>query len=645
MPATVGRSFLIVVALTVGSSAYSQTQSTLPASNTPTAETLEKLDPLLVSRVSRPDGFSRVIVRASDAAAVPLLSDLVRQAGGTPGRMLSIIGAIAAELPNQSVANVAAAPVVQRIAMDRPVYAALHRAAATVGVAVAREQFGLDGSGVGVAVIDSGITAWHDDLTTPDGSAQRVHAFVDFVNGQTNPYDDYGHGTHVAGIIGGNGYDSAGMRVGMAPGVKLMVLKVLDQAGRGRISDVIGAIGYAVDRKDEFQLRIINLSVGAGVFESAVTDMLTFAAKRAVDSGIVVIASAGNLGKDANGRPRYGGITAPGNAPWVLTVGASSHMGTVDRSDDTVASFSSRGPTAIDRTAKPDLVAPGVGIESLIDPASALFASKAAFLVNGSIATPYPPYLSLSGTSQAAPVVAGIVALMLQANPSLTPNAVKTILQYTAESSFRYDPLTQGAGFVDARGAIAFARFLAAPDLTPYPWEGGQWSEQITWGNFRFRPGTVDGDATAWDPSVTWGATTLPGGGSIRWNSSCLDVYCTFRTVTSGTASLTSSLVTVVTYTPPVNIVWGYSCGGNDCSGVAWSAQDAMAWGTCDGGDTVVWGSTDAGETVVWGSSDSGETVVWGSSDSGETVVWGSSGDEDIVWQPSGEEPEPDPAV
>ena len=118
-------------------------------------------------------------------------------------------------------------------------------------------------------------------------------------------------------------------------------------------------------------IRVINLSVAAGVYESYNADPLTLAAKSAVRAGIVVVAAAGNIGRSVDGHTQYGGITAPANAPWVLTVGASSHMGTVDRSDDTIATFTSRGPTAVDALAKPDIVAPGVGIESLAAPGSA----------------------------------------------------------------------------------------------------------------------------------------------------------------------------------------------------------------------------------------------------------------------------------
>ncbi len=198
---------------------------------------------------------------------------------------------------------------------------------------------------MGVAVIDSGVTSWHDDLTA-NGASQRVHHFVDFVNDVTTAYDDYGHGTHVAGIIAGNGLDSGGARSGIAPAAHLIVLKVLDEAGRGHISDVIAALDYVVANKDALNIRVVNLSIATGVYESYDTDPLTLAAKRAVEAGIVVVAAAGNHGRYQDGSDAYGGITAPGNAPWVLTVGASNHAGSADRADDTFAAFSSRGPTA-----------------------------------------------------------------------------------------------------------------------------------------------------------------------------------------------------------------------------------------------------------------------------------------------------------
>src|SRR5439155_9519948 len=128
---------------------------------------------------------------------------------------------------------------------------ATERTGATIGATAVRSDFGYDGTGVGVAVIDSGITPWHDDLAAGGGS-QRVAAFVDLVNGQTTAYDDYGHGSHVAGIIAGNGFDSDGGRTGIAPGAHLVVVKALDEAGRGHISDIIAAIDYVIAHKHEY---------------------------------------------------------------------------------------------------------------------------------------------------------------------------------------------------------------------------------------------------------------------------------------------------------------------------------------------------------------------------------------------------------
>ena len=574
-----------------------------PCSSARGQDTSAKIAPQLRRAAASAAGRSRVIVRASDAASTGPVRSLIQQAGGGLRRHLASINADVADVPNGLLVALANSPAVTRISLDRVVFATMARTAATVGVTALRQEFGYDGSGVGVAIIDSGVTPAHDDLTGPDG-AQRVDAFVDFVNNVETAYDDYGHGTHVAGIVAGNGFDSGGARAGIAPGARLIVLKALDANGGGRISDVIAALDYVLANKDRLNIRVVNLSIATGVYESYNTDPLTLAAKAAVDAGIVVVASAGNAGRAPSGRGMYGSITAPGNAPWVLTVGASSHMGTVDRSDDTIAAFSSRGPTAIDFAAKPDLVAPGVGIESLASPESRMYAADSPYLLSGSVATPYLPYLSLSGTSMAAPVVAGTVALMLQANPALTPNAVKAILQYTAQSYYGYDALTQGAGFLNALGAVELAQYIASPDTEFYP-ESSEWSGQFTWGNRRIRGGQITAAANAWTTNVDWGAATTRDGQDLVWGASDL----ADDTAWSGIAA------------DAPNIVWGSSCGGQDCQMLWTLGADGTVFTTSDA-DTVVWGSADS-DTVVWGSSD-GDTVVWGSS-AGDTVVWGSS--------------------
>jgi subtilisin family serine protease len=174
-----------------------------------------------------------------------------------------------------------------------------------------------------------------------------------------------------------------------------------------------------------------------------------------------------------------------------------------------MAAFSSRGPGPIDHNAKPDLVAPGVGIESLSAPDSAMYTSYAGYLLSGTVASPALPYLSLSGTSMAAPVVAGTVALMLQANPALTPNAVKAILQYTAQPYAGYDALTQGAGFLNAKGAAQLAQFFAAPPGTAYP-SSVDWGA-LVWGNQLVRA-VSQGRCQCRSTDVIWGAATVHGG-------------------------------------------------------------------------------------------------------------------------------------
>lgn len=425
----------------------------------------DRLDAVLLERAHAGNGVSRVIIQTRDG--VPA-GDIIRACGGLPGRRFHTLSAQVAEVPDSCLEALASHPDVRAVSVDRGVRGALQsRTRTTVGATWVGERLGFDGTGIGVAIVDSGVAASHDDL----GNNRVVH-FADFVNRQALPYDDYGHGTHVAGIIAGGGQNSGGGRRGIAPGAHLIAMKALNTAGDGNVSQVIAAIDYAVRHRAAFNIRIINLSVAAGVYESYNTDPLTQAARRAVEAGIVVITAAGNLGRDTSGATQYGGITAPGNAPWVLTVGASNDNGTVDRRDDTVASFSSRGPGLIDGSLKPDLVAPGVGIESLADAGSVLYQTRPAARRWGTVRTSTEPYLTLSGTSMAAPVVAGTVALMLQANPSLSPQSVKTILQRTAESSNRYDQFTQGAGFLNARAAVGLARTFG-DDGDPDAGEGG----------------------------------------------------------------------------------------------------------------------------------------------------------------------------
>jgi serine protease AprX len=569
---------------------------------------------------------------------------------------LGIINGHVLELPDRLIRHLSQNPSVFRLHLDRPAAKFNYRTSLTIGTGAIRQTLGLTGAGVGVAVIDSGIATFHDDLTNnsatlyPYGN-QRVTKFVDFVNGLTDPYDDNGHGSHVAGIIAGNGFDSNGQKAGAAPDASLISLKVLDANGNGTVSNIIAALDWVLANHSTYNIRVVNLSVGAAIHESAWTDPLTLAAKRVVDAGVVVVGAAGNFGKNSAGLPQYGGISAPGNAPWVLTVGGSSTQGTARRSDDVIGSYSSRGPTYIDWSAKPDLVAPGTGTVSLAAPGSTFYLTKISSLLPGSIATANLPYLSLTGTSMAAPVVAGTVALMLQANPALTPNAVKAILQYTAQQYPGYDALTQGAGFLNAVGAVRLARFYATAqpgDKVPIQ---KMWSKHIIWGNHLLGTGVLKMTGNAFNVGTTWGVAKTDDGNNIDWGTTCSTADCDNivlgtndgDNVRWGTTAVDGDNIVWGTGDGD-NIVWGTDCGGADCDNIVWGTTDGdnIVWGTADGdnivwgtagldGDNIVWGTAGVdGDNIVWGTAD-GDNIVWGTDD-GDNIVWGTADGDNIVW-------------
>src|SRR4029453_7837528 len=253
---------------------------------------------------------------------------------------------------------------------------------------------GYQGAGIGVAVIDSGISP-HSAI------GSRVVARVNLVSNEPGVTGDlFGHGTHVAGMIGGAG--SAASRVmpaysgGSAPAVRFIDIRVLGRTGIGYTSDVLAGLDWAIANRTKYGTRIINLSLGHPVAEPAVTDPLCIAVERAVKAGIVVVPSAGNYGLTSTGAPVLGGITSPGNAPAALTVGAIDTNGTADRSDDRVAAYSSRGPTRFDLAVKPDVVAPGTRIVSLEANGSYLASTYPQWHVAG---TGNNGYFRLSGTS------------------------------------------------------------------------------------------------------------------------------------------------------------------------------------------------------------------------------------------------------
>ena len=272
------------------------------------------------------------------------------------------------------------------ISPDRQVRGSLDYVTSAVGAPTAWNVYGLTGTGVGVAIIDSGIHSNND--FNPGPGQNRIVYSQDFAGGGGPAADDtYGHGTHVAGIVGGGGKGSTCFNCtrsfkGVAPNVNLINLRVLDQNGKSTDSLVISAIQKAISLQNTYNIEVINLSLGRSVYESYKQDPLCQAVEQAWNAGIVVVVAAGNNGRDNSaGTNGYGTIGAPGNDPYVITVGAIKTNGTYSTTDDTIATYSSKGPTGYDQIAKPDLVAPGNRVVSDDNPASTLWKSYSSNLV------------------------------------------------------------------------------------------------------------------------------------------------------------------------------------------------------------------------------------------------------------------------
>ena len=461
------------------------------------------------------------------------------------------------------------------------------------------------GKGVGIAVIDSGI----QPSTDFEG---RFAAFYDWVgNGGkfAAAYDDYGHGTHVAGLIASNGALGSPY-TGVAPDAKLVGMKVLDANGAGRTSDVISAIMFAIANKSVLGIDVINLSLGHPIWEAAATDPLVQAVEAASRAGIIVVTAAGNFGVNmSTGLPGYAGITSPGNAPSALTVGAFDHKNTVGRDDDRLAPYSSSGPTWYDGLVKPDIVAPGHHLGSNATTRETLYAANPTLRLDSN-------HLMLSGTSMASAVAAGAVAVILQANrtansyplrPSLTPNAVKGIVQYTAlpmhdASGNAYDALRQGSGALNVGGAIELARSIDTSTPVGAWWLASGVSTSTT----------IDGVSLAWAQNIVWGSNIV-WGTTVFWNAP----QWALNIVWGSIATEGDNIVWGTMATESDNIVWGTMA----------TESDNIVWGT-----NIVWGSnllgTTDGMNIVWGSAGPTATsTAWGSL-SASNIVWGTN----IVW-------------
>jgi serine protease AprX len=431
-------------------------------------------------------------------------------------------------------------------------------------------QHGASGIGVTVAILDSGV-APDPDLVQP---TNRILASVNFADERVGGRDPGGHGTHVAGIVAGNGTRSAGEFVGIAPQANIVDVRVLGRTGSGRLSSVIRGIEWVVAHRDIYNIRVMNLSFGAPVTVSYRTDPLAAAIEIAWRSGVVVVAASGN------GGPARDSVVTPGIDPYSITVGATDDGATLTTRDDTLAAFSAWGTA--DSNAKPDLVAPGRRIVSLRAVGSTLdmlFPDRVVAAKNGAT------YLRLSGTSMSTPVVAGAVALLLERDPDLTPDQVKSLLmksakRYGQDAAPPPDPAADGNGLLDVATALKSA---AGPTSSTNSLDGlapaalqsaPPLLEELPLGNRGLRPAyafaralypVLYGQPLHWiDPllgGIPWGALTWE---SVAWDSVAWD-----------------------------NFAW---------DSVAW---DSVAW------DSVAWDSV-AWDSVAW------DSVAW------DSVAWDS---------------------
>ena len=304
-----------------------------------------KISPDLLPLLAHPTGTVNVIVQYSAPQKCPgllgqILCPVVNLLGGVVNSTFTLLNAVGANVQTANIVALSNQSNVTYISLDRSLVAALDYTSQAV-FAPQVWNLGWRGTGIGIAVIDSGIYL-HPDLNVAGTNKSRVVYRQSFVPSVLN--DDYGHGTHVAGILAGNGTSSqqpGSFRLlsGIAPNANLLDLRVLDENGAGTDSLVIAAIQQAVQLKNTYNVRVINLSIGRPIYESCAMDPLCQAVEAAWKAGIVVVVAAGNLGRNG-----YASITAPGNSPHAITVGCMKTEETYPRNDDLIASYSSKGP-------------------------------------------------------------------------------------------------------------------------------------------------------------------------------------------------------------------------------------------------------------------------------------------------------------
>lgn len=477
------------------------------------------IQPLLADMaVTAPETVVSIIVQLRPTAQ-PITGALARL-GGKQTKDLYLINAVAAQLPAAQLPMLAQEPGVRWISLDAPVVETgctdclpTHRLQSVYNQTVRAQELWnspthLQGAGIGVAVVDSGIQKYHPDLLG------RVVAGKSTVL-SPDGYDGYGHGTFVAGVIGGDNRWGRRNYIGVAPQSDLIDVKVTTLTGASTESDVVAGLQWIYENREAHNIRVVNISLNASMAQSYHTSPLSAACEILWFNGVVVVTSAGNHGE--------GTIYPPANDPFVITVGATDDRGTATLADDTVAHFSAYGAT-VDGFAKPDLVAPGRHLVAPMAYSGALLPLlRPEMKVDRS-------YMRMSGTSFAAPVVSGAIALLLEEEPHLTPDQVKYRLTATANRNWPgYDGAKAGAGYLDIAAAVhsestesantglAMSQLLttntanlgqAVHSLLSLNWDSVSWST-VSWSTVSWS--TVSWSTVSWSSDYIEDGPQLPG--------------------------------------------------------------------------------------------------------------------------------------
>jgi serine protease AprX len=521
---------------------------------------------------------TRVIVHGSDAEIDAIAGrhhlEIVRRLTG--GAVLAANSSELSDLAGDSAVDHLSGdlPVHNWMSVSNGAMAADQTRAGSPGLLGLASIPGVTGMGIGVAVIDSGIAA-HSAL------ANKVVTSVSMLSDDASTDDAFGHGTHVAGIIAGAASPAVPVTKlytgGIAPGAQLVNIRVLRADGSGLTSDVVAGIDWAIEHRTAYNIRVINLSLGHSVTEPCATDPLCEAVARASIAGIVVVAAAGNNGMTPDGHMILGGITSPGNSPFAITVGAVNTAGTVNRNDDTITTYSSRGPSKYDFTMKPDVAAPGNKIVSLEAAGSYLVTNYPSLHRAGSGSN---AYMQLSGTSMATPMVSGAIALLLQGTPSLSAAQVKLALQMGATYMPDAGLVGAGAGSIN----VWASRKIAAGGLTS-----------------TLQTGVVGSLVSSSSGAAFWDAGTL-----------------SHRLYTREGFRLLSAIDAVLVWLNPSKLNYGDLNLLGPTNKLALMPSDQLVWGPVAllprSQDEIVWGTSiydSGGDAIIWGTSDE-DAIIWG---------------------------------